>query len=192
VDFIIVVGLGNPGTEYDGTRHNIGFEVIDELTRRFKTTMRSGWGEYLIASHRVAGKILILAKPMTYVNNSGIAAKELLEGYGALISQLIVIADDLALPLGKIRVRAKGSDGGHNGLHSIIYQLNSDEFARIRCGIRREVMPPNGRMADFVLSPFEKGERATVDEMIKCSADAAVEFSVSGIAKAMNRFNTRS
>lgn len=191
MDSIIVVGLGNPGTEYDGTRHNVGFEVVDELTRRLKTPLRSGRGEYLIASRRAEGKCIILAKPMTYMNNSGTAIKELLDGYGVPLDRLIVIVDDVALRLGTIRVRARGSDGGHNGLYSIIYQLNSHEFPRVRCGIRQGVMPPNNRMAEFVLSPFESVERKTVEGMIAKAADAVLEFTETGIARTMNRFNTR-
>lgn len=192
MDSIIVVGLGNPGTEYEGTRHNIGFEVVDELTRRFRVPMRAGRGEYLIATHQFTGKTLILAKPLTYMNNSGTAVADLLERFRALPQELIVVADDVALPLGAIRVRAKGSDGGHNGLWSIIYQLNSDEFARIRCGVRQEAMPSKDRMADFVLSPFGPRETTTVREMIGRAADAVLEFAVNGIHRTMNRFNTRS
>jgi len=100
-----------------------------------------------------------------------------------------VIADDVALPLGSIRVRATGSDGGHNGLYSIIYQLNSNAFPRLRCGIRRDVMPSKNEMSSFVLSPFEKDELDTVTGMVSRATDAVVEFCVSGIARAMNRFN---
>jgi PTH1 family peptidyl-tRNA hydrolase len=115
----------------------------------------------------------------------------LLEKYRAGLRELMLVADDFALPLGTIRVRTKGSDGGHNGLSSIIYQLNTNEFARIRCGIRREIMPPKERMAEFVLSPFEREERETVDAMIAKAADAVVEFTTTGIVKTMNKFNTR-
>jgi len=192
VEPIIVVGLGNPGTEYDGTRHNVGFKVIDELTRRFEVPVKAGRGEYLFASHRDAGKELILAKPLTYMNNSGTAVAELLERYGASLHQLTVIADDLALPLGTIRVRAKGSDGGHNGLRSVIYQLHSSEFARIRCGIRQGKMPPKDQMTEFVLSSFEREEQAVVDAMTALAADAVVAFATRGIAQAMSTFNRRS
>lgn len=191
MDPIIVVGLGNPGTEYDWTRHNVGFKVIDELARRFKISIRPGRGDYLFAACRISGKEVVLVKPLTYMNNSGIAVSELLEKYSAGLHELMLVADDFALPLGTIRVRTKGSDGGHNGLSSIIYQLNTNEFARIRCGIRREIMPPKERMAEFVLSPFEREERETVDAMIAKAADAVVEFTTTGIAKTMNKFNTR-
>jgi peptidyl-tRNA hydrolase, PTH1 family len=191
VDPIIVVGLGNPGTEYDWTRHNVGFKVIDELARRFKTSIRPGRGDYLFAACRICGKEVVLVKPLTYMNNSGIAVSELLEKYSAGLHELILVADDFVLPLGTIRVRKKGSDGGHNGLSSVIYQLNTTEFARIRCGIRREIMPPKERMAEFVLSPFEREERETADAMIAKAADAVVEFTTTGISRTMNKFNTR-
>ena len=191
MDPIIVVGLGNPGTEYEWTRHNVGFKVIDELARRFKTSIRAGRGEYLIASRGVSGKEVVLVKPLTYMNNSGIAVSELLEHYGARLDQLLLVADDFALPLGTIRVRAKGSDGGHNGLSSVIYHLNTNVFARIRCGIQQKIMPPKERMAEFVLSPFEREERETSGVMIAEAASAVVEFAITGIARTMNKFNTR-
>jgi PTH1 family peptidyl-tRNA hydrolase len=191
VEPIIVVGLGNPGTEYDCTRHNVGFKVIDELARRFKTPIRAGRGEYLLASRGISGKEVVLVKPLTYMNNSGIAVSELLDAYSARLDELMLVMDDLALPLGTIRVRAKGSGGGHNGLSSVIYHLNTNEFARIRCGIRRNIMPPKERMAEFVLSPFEQEERETVEVMIAEAADAVVEFATAGIARTMNKVNTR-
>jgi PTH1 family peptidyl-tRNA hydrolase len=191
VDPIIVVGLGNPGTEYEGTRHNIGFRVIDEVARRSETPIKAGRGEYQFASHSFRDKHLLLAKPLTYMNNSGDAVAELLEEYKARLDELIVVVDDLALPLGVIRVRAKGNDGGHNGLSSIIYQLNTNEFARIRCGIRQENMPAKEQMAEFVLSPFGREEREKVEAMITRAGDAVVEFAASGIARTMTKFNTR-
>lgn len=191
MDPILVVGLGNPGTEYECTRHNVGFRTVEELARRFRVTMRAGRGDYLFASRTIAGKEVVLSKPMTYMNNSGQAVAELLERYNARLDDMIVVADDFALPLGMIRVRAKGTDGGHNGLSSIIYQLNSHEFGRIRCGIRREEMPPKESMAEFVLSPFDPHERERVEDMVVTAADAALEFARSGIGRTMNRFNRR-
>ncbi|HCV43966.1 MAG TPA: hypothetical protein DGH68_10820 [Bacteroidetes bacterium] len=125
------------------------------------------------------------------MNNSGSAVDELLEKYGVPLDELVVVVDDIALPLGSIRVRARGSDGGHNGLASIIYQLNTNEFPRIRCGVQQEMMPPKEQMSDFVLSPFETGERETVEAMISKAADAVLEFFVAGIARTMSKFNSR-
>jgi len=187
---IIVVGLGNPGYEYRGTRHNIGFSVIDELSARFKKKLQAGLGEYMLGSFHVDRKELLLVKPLMYMNNSGEAVVDVLERYPIPLENLIIVADDLALPLGKIRIRPKGSDGGHNGLYSIIYHLASSEFPRIRCGIMQPEMRPKNEMAGFVLSPFEPGEQEEVGKMVKRAADAVLEFAVSGIARTMNKFNT--
>lgn len=123
------------------------------------------------------------------MNNSGSAIGDVLLDYGSSPDRLAVIFDDLALPLGTIRIRPKGSDGGHNGLRSIIYHLSMDAFPRIRCGIKQEVMPPKSRMVDFVLSPFDEGEKEAANEMVDRAADAAIEFATSGIALTMNKFN---
>lgn len=184
-----MVGLGNPGAEYEGTRHNVGFQVIDELSRRVKSRLRPGDGDYLFSRCRIDGRTLVLVKPLTYMNNSGQAAVSVLERFGAPVENLMVIADDFALPLGMIRVRAKGSHGGHNGLYSIIYHLGSNEFPRIRCGIQKEPMPAKDARADFVLSGFEPGEIAIVNAMVGRAVDAALECARAGIVRAMNVFN---
>jgi peptidyl-tRNA hydrolase, PTH1 family len=186
---LIIVGLGNPGSEYENTRHNVGFMVIDELCGRFNRDITQGKGDYLCAVARMKLTTVVLLKPLTYMNNSGLAVVDALLRYGSSLANTLVIVDDLALPLGVIRVRAKGSDGGHNGLYSIIYHMNSNEFPRIRCGIKRETMPRKGKMADFVLSAFEPEEAETVGAMVHRAADAAMEFVRSGIAQTMNKFN---
>lgn len=127
---------------------------------------------------------------MTYMNNSGRAVTDLLERYQVSLDRLLVVVDDLALPLGSIRMRPGGSDGGHNGLYSIIYHLGSDQFPRLRCGIGREGMPSQEMLPEFVLSRFEPDERETVTDMVKRGAGACVEFATAGIERAMNRFNT--
>jgi PTH1 family peptidyl-tRNA hydrolase len=189
VDPLIVVGLGNPGSEYEETRHNVGFLVVDELCRRFRKNVRPGKGDYLLASVHTGVKEIVLVKPLTYMNNSGVAVRDVLEQYEVSQERIVVVVDDFALPLGTLRVRARGSDGGHNGLYSIIHHLNSDEFPRIRCGIRQEVMPPTSMRAGFVLSPFLPVEREKVMEMIQRAGDAVMELLNSGLARAMNRFN---
>jgi peptidyl-tRNA hydrolase, PTH1 family len=190
VDPLIVVGLGNPGSEYENTRHNVGFTVIDELCGRFKKGLAHGKGDYLCSVARLQLTTVVLVKPLTYMNNSGLAVVDVLQRYRASLADTLVIVDDLALPLGAIRARAHGSDGGHNGLYSIIYHLNSSEFPRIRCGIRSDTMPPKEERAAFVLSAFESKEAGTVDAMINRAADAAMEFVRFGIARTMNKFNT--
>ena len=162
-----IIGLGNPGSEYDGTRHNIGFTVVDKLAKKFDADFHAGRGEFVSTSFRVKGEQVLLVKPLTYMNNSGVAVKEILEQHHLLLEELLVVVDDFQLPLGTLRLRTKGSDGGHNGLASIIYQLESDEFPRLRCGIQSEAMPKNkNMMADFVLSPFEEKEQDKVKKMI--------------------------
>ncbi|MCZ6776202.1 MAG: aminoacyl-tRNA hydrolase [Ignavibacteria bacterium] len=189
MDYNILVGLGNPGFEYETTRHNVGFHVIDVLCNRLGKSLRPGKGEYLFASGQVSGRGILLVKPMTYMNNSGTAVGDVLLNYESSPDRLAVVFDDLALPLSTIRIRPKGSDGGHNGLRSIIYHLNTNAFPRIRCGIRQEMMPPKNRVVDFVLSPFDEGEKEAVNEMVERAADAATEFATLGIAPTMNKFN---
>jgi peptidyl-tRNA hydrolase, PTH1 family len=186
---LVVVGLGNPGAEYEGTRHNVGFQVIDELSGRLKKRLKPANGDYLFSLCRIDAKDLVLVKPLTYMNNSGQAVVGVLERFGVPVENLIVIADDFALPLGVIRIRAKGSDGGHNGLCSVIYQLNSNEFPRVRCGIQKDTMPGKSERVAFVLSAFEPGEIEAVNVMVVRAADAASEFVRAGIARTMNLFN---
>ncbi len=186
---IIVVGLGNPGSEYKGTRHNIGFMVVDELSRRLKCSWKPGKSEYEFSQKIVADIRVVLVKPLTFMNNSGEAVLDVLEHYPTPLRKVIAIVDDFTLSLGRIRVRTKGSDGGHNGLRSLIYHLNSNDFPRIKCGIKREVMPPKSEMSDFVLSPFDEEEKKLAEKMIYDAADCVEEFVRSGIGHAMNVFN---
>ncbi len=188
---ITVVGLGNPGSEYMKTRHNIGFMVVETLSAQFKCVWRPGQGDYLISRAEMSGKSAVFVKPLTYMNNSGEAVRDVLERFLVPISNLIVVVDDFAFELGMIRVRSKGSDGGHNGLRSIIYELNTDEFARIRCGIKKPTMPGKSEMADFVLSPFDDDEREAVTEMVGTAAEAVKEFVRSGIGRTMTKFNAK-
>jgi PTH1 family peptidyl-tRNA hydrolase len=189
LDPFIVVGLGNPGSEFDGTRHNVGFIVIDELCRRLGKSLKGGRGNYSYATARAGETELVIVKPLTYMNNSGLAVLEVLENMRAALQNIVVVADDFALPLGTLRIRPRGSDGGHNGLRSIIYHLNSGEFARIRCGIGRSEMPPKHLLSEFVLSAFDRDELRAAKEMTLCAADAVMELATWGIARAMNKFN---
>ena len=138
VDPMLVLCLGNPGPRYLPTRHNVGFMVADELARRAGRGFTPGRGEYWKSEIAVAGQELTLVKPVTFMNNSGLAARQALEWYGLNPEALLVVLDDIALPLGSLRVRASGSDGGHNGLGSVIATLGTDRIARLRCGIRPE------------------------------------------------------
>ncbi|GJQ20205.1 MAG: peptidyl-tRNA hydrolase [Bacteroidia bacterium] len=185
------VGLGNPGSEYSGSRHNLGFEVVDRIARQIGVEFRSGKGEYRIARGSFKNRDIGLLKPLTYMNNSGEAVLDIQERYGVPLDELLILCDDFQLPLGRIRLRPGGGDGGHNGLSSVIYHLKSNSFPRLRCGIASPAMPADkALMAAFVLSPFTPEERPVVDEMIRRASEAALVFAVDGLETAMNRFNT--
>ena len=181
-----IVGLGNPGSQYKGTRHNVGFDVVDELARRESVGFESAPAEALIAKWRRADGPVLLVKPLTFMNLSGQAIGELTRYFKIELGDLIVIVDEVHLPLGKLRARKRGSAGGHNGLKSVIAHLG-DEFARLRMGVGRGADQRN--LADHVLSRFEKDEAAEVERMTARAADAAEMFITSGIEAVMNAFN---
>jgi len=181
-----IVGLGNPGPEYKGTRHNIGFEVIDELARRWHVTLKS-WKS--VASAAIAKEHeSLLAKPTTFMNLSGEAVLSVGSFYKVNLSDWLVVVDDVNLPLGRIRMRTMGSAGGHNGLKSVIQHIGPD-FARLRIGVGRG--DPKWDLADHVLARFEQEERRPVEEAIGRAAYAVEMFVAEGIEPAMNRFNAR-
>jgi PTH1 family peptidyl-tRNA hydrolase len=181
-----IVGLGNPGREYRGTRHNIGFAVVDELARRGAIEFESAPADALVARWRRPDDVVLLVKPLTFMNLSGQAIGKLARYYKVEIGDLLVVVDEAQLPLGKLRARARGSAGGHNGLKSVIEQLGS-EFARLRIGIGRGEMRRD--LADHVLARFEPDEAAEVDRMTSRAADAAETFVTSGIGAVMNAYN---
>jgi PTH1 family peptidyl-tRNA hydrolase len=190
VEPIAVVGLGNPGTEYDETRHNVGFKVLDALSWRWKKKFKAGKGEYLVARAELSGQEVFLIKPLTFMNNSGIAVADAIGRLSIPLSSMLVVVDDFALPLGTLRMRPAGSDGGHHGLYSVIYQLQSEEFPRLRCGIGRAEAPPGEAMAEFVLSRFDPNEVETVREMVERAGDAVSEFVRAGVSEAMSKYNS--
>jgi PTH1 family peptidyl-tRNA hydrolase len=189
----LILGLGNPGPQYGGTRHIVGFAVADELARRAGVTFESSPVDALIARVRAGtssvasgDEPVLLAKPMTFMNASGVAAGELVRYYKITDLDVLVVLDETQLPLGKLRARARGSAGGHNGLKSIIEHLGSD-IARLRMGVGRG---DNRRdLADHVLARFEKAEAEEVERMTTRAADAAEMFITSGIEAVMNAFN---
>ncbi|HZY09905.1 MAG TPA: aminoacyl-tRNA hydrolase [Bacteroidota bacterium] len=186
----VIVGLGNPGAEYKGTRHNIGFEVIDALAKFLHVDLMSRDSDYLIGTTSYKETTIALVKPLTYMNNSGLVVHKVIERYSIGSRNLFVIVDDFHLPFGTIRIREKGSDGGHNGLFSIIEQLRTTEFPRLRCGIANKAIPINAtEMKEFVLSPFEKENRKALRRLIKQARDAALIVATNGLKTAMNRFN---
>jgi len=185
-----IIGLGNPGSEYEGTRHNLGFRVIDALCEKFGLRLVAGNGEYLIGKSSYRGEQTYLVKPLTYMNNSGIAVSDIVQRYRISRQNVLVICDDFQLHMGRLRIRPMGSDGGHNGLYSIIYQIGSQNFPRLRCGIAAERMPKKkSQMAQFVLSPFESDEEPVVEEMVGRARNAVLIYLVEGIESAMNQFN---
>jgi PTH1 family peptidyl-tRNA hydrolase len=185
----LIVGLGNPGREYRDTRHNVGFMVVDEIARRHGIDWASApsqIAETLIAK-RFGDEPVMVAKPLTYMNNSGDAVAGLVRYFDVHHDDLFVVVDEAALPFGRLRARARGSAGGHNGLKSIIERLGTTEFSRLRLGVGRG----DGRrdLADHVLARFESGEQADLETFITRAADAAELFAAEGIAKVMNVFN---
>ena len=186
----LIVGLGNPGLEYEMTRHNLGFMLVDRLFERAGGRRFRNESGAKIAEVTLAGKRVLLVKPQTFMNLSGDAARPLLQHYGeAELSNLIVACDDVALPFGTIRVRARGSAGGQKGLKSIIDRLATQEFARVRLGVRPD--HPVEDLASFVLSPIPKRDRAALDETLERAADAIEVVLNEGVEHAMGLFNER-
>ena len=184
----LIVGLGNPGREYRDTRHNVGFMVVDEIARRHGIDWTSGpsqLAETLIAK-RFGDEPVMVAKPLTYMNNSGDAVAGLVRYFDVRHDDLFVVVDEAALPFGRLRARARGSAGGHNGLKSIIERLGTTEFSRLRLGVGRG---DERKLADHVLSIFERSERAELELFITRAADAAEMFAAEGIGKVMNAYN---
>lgn len=185
----LIVGLGNPGRRYRSTRHNVGWEVIDRLAHRLQVAAdeEEGWAQVGVGA--LGRQRIMLAKPQTFVNVSGTAVDDLRRRHRIRVGDILVIVDDLDLPLGRIRFRSSGSHGGHNGLRSVIEALGSDQFGRLRVGIGR---PPEGiDPAEYVLTRFATDEQDVLNATLDRAAEA-VEVSVrEGLQAAMNRFNTR-
>ena len=186
----LIVGLGNPGSEYHGTRHNIGFEVVDEVAARWDVIFRSAPADAVLAkSPGVPGarEAAILVKPLTFMNRSGLAVGSLQRYYRVALSDLLVVAEDVNLQLGRLRARRQGSAGGHNGLRSVIELLGTKQFSRLRIGVGRG--DRRHRLAGRVLSRFDSGERPEMDDAVRRAAAAVDLFVDSGIEPVMNRFN---
>jgi PTH1 family peptidyl-tRNA hydrolase len=183
----LVVGLGNPGRRYAGTRHNVGFDVLDLLAERHRLEWESAPADGLIAKWRTVS--VLLAKPLTFMNLSGHAVGELVRFYKIDLQDFLIVVDDVNLDLGRLRARPSGSAGGHNGLKSIIAALGTEEFARLRVGVGRG--DARRDLADHVLARFDPEERVEVAEAVGRAADAAELFVTEGIAPVMNRFNRK-
>lgn len=174
-----IIGIGNPGTRYEYTRHNAGFLFMDYLAQRYKITFRPGKGEYYYASGMLRNSGYILVKPTTYVNLSGIAVMEVADKYRISPENILVVYDDLNLEAGRVRLRQSGGDGGHNGINSIISQLNSKDFPRLRIGIGSSF--EKGDMASYVLSKFTPEELTNLETLFNALEPVAGSFITDGI-----------
>jgi len=181
----LLLGLGNPGKKYVYTRHNLGYALLDLLAKDKKFV--PGKGQYFLVKAKIKSQKVILAKPITFMNQSGIAARQCLEDFGLGLESLLVLCDDVNLPLGKIRIRPDGTDGGHNGLKSIINELGCSEFARLRMGIGFPLH--NVKMEDYVLRKFEPEDKREVQNMLQTASLAVGQIISSGIKQGMDRFN---
>ncbi|HEX9162208.1 MAG TPA: aminoacyl-tRNA hydrolase [Thermoanaerobaculia bacterium] len=183
----LIAGLGNPGAEYEGTRHNVGWKVIDAFASKFRIHVDKHEKNAMTGQGRVAGGSVVVAKPLTYMNLSGDSVKLLANAYTESLDDLIVVYDDIDLPLGKLRIRASGSAGTHNGMRSIVTALATEKFARLRIGIGG--VDSNGRLRDYVLGEFTADEEPVVQRAIERSVDALLLFCRGDLRRAMNEFN---
>ena len=180
-----IIGLGNPGKEYEHTRHNLGFRVVDELALRWGVRAFEQGRHCLYTEVLDEERTILVVRPIRYMNRSGLAWLEMAERFDITAERAVIVCDDLNLPLGRIRIRAKGSDGGHNGLASILDAAGTEQIPRLRLGLGE----PVGYWEDFVLSPFERGEQSLVDRMGPTAADAVETLLRQGLVCAMDQFN---
>lgn len=186
----LIVGLGNIGERYAATRHNIGFMVAQALCRKYGTDFRAGKGAWFEAQCRIGGSLVLVILPTTYMNNSGKAARHACTLYNVPPERVIAVVDEYNFPVGRIHLKNSGSDGGHNGISSMIAELQTDKFLRLRCGIDRKFGA--GELVEYVLKPFDESEIAARDSMI-ANAVSAIEFIMqSGTARAMQIVNAQS
>ncbi len=184
----LIVGLGNPGREYLDTRHNMGFAAVDAICAKYDITLSKEKFRAVYGEGRIGGEKVLVAKPQTYMNLSGESVREICDWFKLEPEEIIVIYDDISLPVGKIRIREKGSAGGHNGIKNIIYQLSCDVFPRIKIGVGAPVHP-DFDMKDFVLGKFSEEEKKTMVETIIKVADAVEALILHGAKAAMNQYN---
>jgi len=182
----LIAGLGNVGSEYEHTRHNIGFDVLDKLVKKSEFSLER---HAFRAEMRVKGRSLILIKPTTYMNLSGKAVKYWLDKEKIPVENLLVVVDDLALQAGSLRMKKNGSDGGHNGLHDIIHTLGTVDFSRLRFGIGSDFS--KGRQVDYVLGQFSEEERVIIEPKIEQACEMILSFATAGIDRTMNAYNNK-
>ena len=183
----IIAGLGNPGSEYENTRHNAGFKVIDALSDEYDIPVKGFENHCLTGKGMIEGEKVFLIKPQTYMNLSGVGIRSVLDYYDKTPEDLIVIYDDIDLPPGKIRVRSKGSAGGHNGIKNIINQLGVSEFDRVKVGVGSK--PPGGDLVNWVLGHFSKEDMPAMEKAFEDACKAVKDIIIEGADHAMNRYN---
>jgi len=183
----LIVGLGNPGQEYEGTRHNVGFELIDKLSDKLTITLKPGNGLFFLGKGQFKGSNVSLLKPTTYMNRSGRAVSKAMAIAGNRPADCIVCYDDIHLEAGRIKLKPSGSAGGHNGMIDIINSLQTRDFPRLRIGIGNDY--ERGRQSEYVLSPFSRSQRELIDEVLEVASDAILTFLRDGIEQAMNKYN---
>ena len=184
-----ILGLGNPGEEYARTRHNVGYMVTDALAEKFRGVWKPGHGRFYYAPVKIGGRDVFLLRAATYMNESGLGARDAAEQFSFVPQELLVVLDDFALPFGTLRLRPAGSDGGHNGLASVIYHLGTEKIPRLRVGIGP--LPQGIDPAEFVLSDFLPQEQEALVEIISRCVDAIVVAVVRGLDRAMELYNRR-
>ncbi len=185
----LIAGLGNPGARYELTRHNIGFIILDLFASQLGIRFREGKGDWHEAHGKINGEEVVLLKPVSFMNNSGMVIKDFLERNRVNKEELLVVTDDFQLPLGTVRIRKSGSDGGHNGIASIIYELETQEFPRMRVGIGKETPLLKDEHIDFVLNEFNGKEIETLKYLVPHYIDCIESFVINGVNSTMNNFN---
>lgn len=183
----LIFGLGNPGKKYQKSRHNLGFCILDSLAKRLNVDLEQRRHKSLIGKGRIGKEKIVLAKPLTFMNNSGVSVAFLVRSLKIPLKNLVVICDDIDLPLGKVRIRKKGSSGGHKGLESVIQELGTNEFPRLRMGIGRPFQGLDPR--EYVLKNFTKEENLLVKKIVDRTGEALIVLVEEGITPAMNKYN---
>lgn len=183
----VIFGIGNPGIKYSDTWHNVGFIILDRLAEKLKLGFTPSKGEYYFSKGVLGTNEFILVKPTTYVNNSGLAALDVIDKYNINLEDFIVICDDINIPKGEIKIKQSGGDGGHNGLNSIIYHLNSNQFPRLRFGIGNDF--EKGGMANYVLSKISKKDFELIDKNLNLSIVLLTEFILGGMKGMLNYYS---
>lgn len=185
----LIIGLGNPGEQYARSRHNAGFRVVDAFARKFRIDFDTHEKDAMTGRGRVGGGAVLVAKPQTFMNNSGPTARLLLGAYAETPAEVMIVYDDVDLLLGAIRIRPSGSSGTHNGMRSIVESLATESFPRLRFGVRGERYAETRALRDYVLDDFDAEEEAAVEETIERAVDALVLFARGDLRRAMNTFN---